>query len=195
LSASFAKSGDKIIPQTLFHFGRLISFFVLGGVIGAVGSFFRLNQWSTFIISFLVALILIMMGLNLLDVFPRLGRFQISFPKQWAKSISTLNQWGKYGAPLLAGAITFFLPCGFTQSMQMYTLTTGSFWQGALTMFSFALGTLPVLALLSFGFAGLKKASLGIVFKSAGLVVIFFGVLNLINSLAAAGLIAPLLNF
>ena len=195
LSATFAKSGNKIIPQSLFHLSRLISFFVLGGVIGAVGSFFQLSQWLTLIISFLVALVLIIMGLNLLDFSPRLKKFQISFPKQWAKGISAVNQWGKYGTPLLAGAITFFLPCGFTQSMQMYTLTTANFWQGALTMFFFALGTLPVLALLSFGFVGLKKASLGIVFKSAGLVVIFFGMMNLANSLAALGIIQPLFSF
>ncbi|MBP6911491.1 sulfite exporter TauE/SafE family protein [Patescibacteria group bacterium] len=47
------------------------------------------------------------------------------------------------------GIGTFFLPCGFTQSMQVYTLSTGSFLAGGLTMLSFALGTLPMLLLLS----------------------------------------------
>jgi sulfite exporter TauE/SafE len=98
--------------------------------------------------------------------------------------------------PLLVGVATFFLPCGFTQSMQIYTLTTGSFMTGALIMFTFALGTLPVLALLSFSSLSIhKKAQSGIFFKSVGLIVIFFGIFNLINSLVAIGLIQPLFSF
>jgi cation transport ATPase len=33
MSATFAKEGDKIKPQLMFHSGRIISFFILGGVI------------------------------------------------------------------------------------------------------------------------------------------------------------------
>ena len=98
--------------------------------------------------------------------------------------------------PLLVGVATFFLPCGFTQSMQIYTLTTGSFLIGALIMFTFALGTFPVLAILSFSSLGIhKKAQSGVFFKTAGLIVIFFGIFNLINSLVAIGLIPPLFTF
>jgi sulfite exporter TauE/SafE len=98
--------------------------------------------------------------------------------------------------PLAVGVATFFLPCGFTQSMQIYTLTTGNFLTGALIMGAFALGTLPVLALLSFSSLGIhKKAQSGVFFKSAGLVVLFFGIFNLINSFVAAGIIPPLWNF
>jgi len=98
--------------------------------------------------------------------------------------------------PLLVGVATFFLPCGFTQSMQIYALTTGSFLTGALIMFTFALGTLPVLALLSFSSLGIhKKAQSGIFFKTAGLVVIFFGIFTLINALVGAGIIVPLFSF
>lgn len=63
-------------------------------------------------------------------------------------------------------------------------------------MFTFALGTLPVLALLSFSSLGIhKKAQSGVFFKTAGLVVIFFAVFNIINALAAAGVIQPVFNF
>src|SRR3990167_11148888 len=98
--------------------------------------------------------------------------------------------------PFLVGVATFFLPCGFTQSMQIYTLTTGNFLTGALIMSAFALGTFPVLALLSFSSLSIhKKAQSGIFFKTAGLIVIFFGIFNLINSLASVGIIPPIFNF
>jgi sulfite exporter TauE/SafE len=80
--------------------------------------------------------------------------------------------------------------------MQIYTLTTGNFLAGALIMFTFALGTFPVLALLSFSSLSFhKKARSGVFFKSAGLVVIFFGLFNLINALVGAGFIPPLFSF
>ena len=98
--------------------------------------------------------------------------------------------------PIAIGAATFFLPCGFTQSMQLYTLTTGSFWTGSLTMLAFALGTLPVLAIISFSSLSIRKnTSSGIFFKTAGLIVIFFGLFNLINALASTGIIPPIFNF
>ncbi|MEI6118848.1 MAG: sulfite exporter TauE/SafE family protein [bacterium] len=50
---------------------------------------------------------------------------------------------------LVTGALTFFLPCGFTFAMQVYAISTGNFLQGALVMGIFALGTLP--GLLSIG--------------------------------------------
>jgi sulfite exporter TauE/SafE len=95
--------------------------------------------------------------------------------------------------PLLLGAATFFLPCGFTQSMQAYALTTGSFMTGGLTMLVFALGTLPVLALLSFSsFSINNKPWRGVFFKTAGVIVIALAVINLLTTLAVAGIIEPI---
>lgn len=196
MSANFAKEGDKVRPQVLFHAGRLVSFFLLGGAIGALGSAFQLDATGTFILSLLVAIVLLILGINLLDVFPWAKKLQPTMPAFIGKRVHGLKNVNHTLTPLLVGVATFFLPCGFTQSMQIYTLTTGSFLTGALIMFTFALGTLPVLALLSFSSLGIhKKAQSGIFFKTAGLVVIFFGIFNLINALVAMGIIPPLFSF
>jgi sulfite exporter TauE/SafE/copper chaperone CopZ len=194
MSASYAKEGERVRPQVLFHIGRLVSFFVLGGAIGALGSAFQLGGTGTFILSFLVAIILLILGLNLLDVFPWTKKLIPTLPSSFGKGIRGLKGTTNSLMPLLIGAATFILPCGFTQSMQLYTLTTGSFITGALTMFVFALGTLPVLALLSFSSLSIKRMQTGVFYKTAGLVVIFFGLFNLLSSLAAIGVIPPLLN-
>jgi sulfite exporter TauE/SafE len=204
MSANFAKEDDpsipleasKIRPQILFHVGRLVSFFILGGVIGLLGSAFQLGTTSTFILSFLVAAVLLILGINLLDVFPSAKKLQPTIPNFIGKRVHGLKNINHTFTPLLVGVATFFLPCGFTQSMQIYTLTTGSFLTGSLIMFSFALGTLPVLSLLSFSSLGIhKKAQSGIFFKTAGLIVIFFGIFNLINALVGVGIIPPIFNF
>jgi sulfite exporter TauE/SafE/copper chaperone CopZ len=195
MSANFAKEGDKVRPQMFFHVGRLISFFVLGGVIGTLGAAFQLGATGTFVLSFVVAIILLILGFNLLDVFPWAKKLQPTLPSFIGRHINELKNVNHTLTPLLLGAATFFLPCGFTQSMQIYTLTTGNFWTGALTMSAFALGTLPVLALLSFTTSIQSKARSGLFFKSAGLVVIFFAIINLQSALVAAGIINPIISF
>jgi sulfite exporter TauE/SafE/copper chaperone CopZ len=195
MSANFAKEGDKVRPQVLFHVGRIVSFFVLGGVIGILGATFQLDGTGTFVLGLLVGVILLILGINLLDIFPWAKRLQPTLPKFLGNHVQGLKNINHTLTPLLLGAATFVLPCGFTQSMQIYALSTGSFWTGALTMSAFALGTLPVLSLLSFSSLGIQNvARSGIFFKSAGLVVIFFGIFNIINSLVAAGIINPLFS-
>lgn len=196
MSANFAKEGDKVKPQVLFHTGRIVSFFLLGGIIGVIGSNFELGGSGTFVLSFLVAIILLILGINLLDIFPWIKKLQPTIPNFIGKRVHGMKNLNHTLTPLLVGVITFFLPCGFTQSMQIYALSTGSFWTASFIMLSFALGTLPVLGLLSFSSLAIhKKAQTGIFFKTAGLVVIFFGAFNLINSLVIIGLISPVFNF
>jgi sulfite exporter TauE/SafE/copper chaperone CopZ len=196
MSANFAKEGDKVRPQLMFHVGRLVSFFLLGGVIGMLGSVFQFGATGMLVLGLLVAIVLLILGLNLLDVFPWAKKLQLTMPNALGTRLHGLKKVNHLLTPLLVGIVTFFLPCGFTQSMQIYTLTTGDFVKGALTMFVYAIGTLPVLALLSFSSLGIhKKAQSGVFFKTAGLIVIFFSIFNLINTLAGAGIISPVFNF
>ena len=196
MSATFAREGGRVKPQLLFHGGRLVSFFILGGVIGALGSVFTLNTGATFGLSLFIGLVMLVMGINLLDIFDVTKKMQISMPKFISKRAFGFSKLNHTITPLLVGIATFFLPCGFTQSMQIYTLSTGNFWSGAFTMFAFALGTLPVLALASFSSFSIKNSSKsGIFFKTAGIIVILFALLNIINSLVIIGLIRPVFNF
>lgn len=195
LSATFAKEGDRVKPQLLFHTGRVLGFFVLGGVIGALGSAFTLGATGTFAMSLVVGLVMLLMGLNLLDIFTLTKRFVPALPKVFAKHTLGLSKINHTLTPFVVGVATFFLPCGFTQSMQLYALSTKSALSGALTMGAFALGTLPVLALLSFSsFTIQNRSTSGIFFKSAGLIVIAFALYNLLSSFAALGIIPPLLT-
>jgi sulfite exporter TauE/SafE len=196
MSATFAKEGDKVKPQLLFHLGRIISFFVLGGVIGAIGSAFTLSINATFIINLIIGAVMIILGINLLDVFHFAKKFQLGMPKFVSRHALGVSRFNHTLTPFLVGIVTFFLPCGFTQAMQIYSLSSGSFLNGGLTMLSFALGTLPVLSLISFSSFSIQNSSKsGIFFKSAGLIVIMFALFNLINSLVVIGLVQPVFNF
>ncbi len=195
MSATFARNGQRAKPQILFHTGRIIAFFILGGVIGAIGASFSLGQNSLIILSLLIGAVMILLGLNLLDIFPWAKRLLPTIPRFIARRALKASELNHTLTPALVGIATFFLPCGFTQSMQLYALTTGSFLTGGLIMLAFALGTLPVLALISFGSLHIgKSAWAGIFFKTAGIIVMLFGLLNILNSLAVLGVLPPLLN-
>jgi len=207
LSASSAKEGGTWRTQSLFHVGRIGGFFILGGLVGLLGNSMHLGLTANVVLVGIVALVMFILGINLLDVFHFTKKFQFTLPTSFSrhilngskpstKSDLVLGKHDHYLAPVLVGVGTFFLPCGFTQSMQLYALSTGSFMQGALTMTVFALGTFPVLALLSFGSLNIAhKPWKGIFFKTAGMIVIALALLNLANALATVGIINPLFNF
>lgn len=196
LSASSAKEGGTWRTQTLFHVGRIGGFFVLGGLVGLLGNSLQLGLTANIMLGGIVALVMFILGINLLDVFHFTKRLQFTLPTRFGNNIMNGKNHDHYLAPVLIGVGTFFLPCGFTQSMQLYALSTGSFMQGALTMTVFALGTLPVLAFLSFGSLNIAhKPWKGIFFKTAGIIVIAIALFNLANALVAAGVINPLFNF
>lgn len=193
LSLSAKVSQDNVSDQknfVLFHSGRLASFAVLGGVLGAVGNAIGINFTFTAILGLLASLVMLLLGLNLIGVF---AKNKIALPLGIFNFFRKIEH--KTLTPLAIGFGTFFLPCGFTQSMQVSALGSGSFISGLLLMLAFALGTLPMLLLLSFGsasFAHSKHAPL--FFKSAGVVVIGFGLFALLAGLAGLGIINPLFN-
>ena len=196
MSATFAKEGDRIKPQILFHIGRLVSFFLLGGVIGIVGSVLTLNSVATFVITIVISLVMFILGINLLDVFHWSRRLQPSMPKSLSRYVHGATKINHTLTPFVVGIATFFLPCGFTQSMQIYTMSTGSFMSGAFTMGSFALGTLPILSVISFSSVGISNSKhAGVFFKTAGIIVIMFALYNLVSGLTVIGIIQPLFSF
>ncbi|MBI3305554.1 sulfite exporter TauE/SafE family protein [Candidatus Nomurabacteria bacterium] len=178
----------------LFHAGRLASFAILGGILGLVGNAIGINFTFTAILGIAASIVMLMLGLNLVGVFMK---NKIALPAGIFQKVSSVFRKIEHKTltPLVVGFGTFFLPCGFTQSMQIAAIGSGSFITGMLIMFAFALGTLPVLALLSFGsasFAHGKHAPL--FFKSAGVVVIGLGIFALLAGLAGIGIISPLFS-
>jgi sulfite exporter TauE/SafE len=191
LSLSAKASQDNVSDTKnfiLFHVGRLGGFALLGGVLGIVGDIIGINITFTALLGILAALVMVILGLNLVGV---LAKNKMTLPSGVFKFFRKIEH--KTLTPLLIGVATFFLPCGFTQTMQVVALSSGSFVSGALIMFAFALGTLPVLAFLSFGSASLAHSKHApVFFKSAGVVVIGLGLFALLSGLVGLGIINPL---
>jgi sulfite exporter TauE/SafE/copper chaperone CopZ len=178
---------QRLKPHIYFNAGRIVSYTLLGGVVGALGSTLTLTPGTTGALTIIASLIMIALGLQMLKLIPSLGRFQPRMPKFLAHKIHDLSTRGTKSAAFVLGASTFFLPCGFTQALQLYVLSKGSFTTGALTMLAFALGTLPALVSLS-AISSYARGNFQRYFlKLAGAAVIFLGIANIQNGLVLTG--------
>ncbi len=186
--ANEQSSYRKFQPHLMFNAGRIISYSLLGGVLGLIGSRLAISLQFTSFLIVAISLLMIALGLQMLGV-KTFRRFQFSAPKFITRYIADENNFkGKY-MPFVMGALTFFLPCGFTITAQTIALLSGSVVQGALIMGFFALGTAPML--LFIGLSSVKffsKPHLSKTFsKVAGFLVLFFALFNINNQINMLG--------
>ncbi len=195
LSAKFSENhptatpSEKFQPHIFFIIGRVLGYTLLGGILGALGTVFQLSAVINGILTILVGLVMLVMGLQLINIFPRLNNFKLMLPKGISKALGfkQKDQVYTHQRAMIMGGLTFFLPCGFTQAMQLYAISTGDFGYGALIMGLFALGTAPGLLSIG-GVTSLVRGSFKEkFFKTAGLAVIFFALFNLNNGYTLAG--------
>lgn len=193
ISARATQAGMRTTqPLLLFHVGRLASFALFGGIIGVMGGLIGVGGRLTAVLGLLASIVMMILGLRLLGFKSApLATLSPSFFRRWKNRAETAPLSG-----LFLGVGTFFLPCGFTQSMQIVALSSGSFVQGALIMTAFALGTLPVLMGLSFGSRSLGTSTrASLFFATTGVVVIGLSLLGILSGLTALGVLPALIQW
>lgn len=177
---------QKFRPLLHFNVGRLASYFVLGGLVGLLGQSLSLTPKMTGYANIAVALVMLYFSLTILRILPKSAHIRL--PKKFSRWISNLADSDHPAAPATLGALTFFLPCGFTQSLQLVALGSGSFMTGAAIMFTFALGTLPSLLGLSALSSTLKGPSSRLFLRFSGALVLVLALFNLQSGFALAGI-------
>nr|MDD3720653.1 sulfite exporter TauE/SafE family protein [Candidatus Gracilibacteria bacterium] len=165
--------GSHIKVQGSFHLGRIIGFTIMGGLLGLFGGFLGFSVGVYNVLLIIAGVVMFYMGLNILKIVPSITHFGISMPKKLSHKI--LNIKNPVFAPIV-GALTFFLPCGFTQSMQIIAVSSGNFINGAMIMGAFALGTFPVLLLVGIGSSYVKDRKFNLLNKIIGVFIIFFAI-------------------
>ncbi len=171
-----------IYPTLFYNSGRVIAYTLVGAIIGGIGQAVTLMGIWKGIVPFIGGLFMLIMGINLLGIFPQLRRFNLSMPAFAFKKIRSHH----YG-PFFIGILNGLMPCGPLQIVQLYALSTGSVVFGALSMFSFAMGTVPLL--FSFGALSTKlnKNNTGWILKISAILVIILGVVMMGRGLALSG--------
>lgn len=181
-------TAQKLQPHIMFNAGRVVSYAVLGGVLGIIGSKLQISPQFTGYLVIGISLLMIALGLQMLGV-KAFRKFQIAAPKFATRYIANEKNFQGKQMPFIMGALTFFLPCGFTITAQSLALLSGNAFQGGLIMGAFALGTVP--SLLFIGLSSVKfnsKPHLAERFaKVAGFLVLFFALFNMSNQMNVLG--------
>ncbi len=165
--------------QLWFQLWRIIWFFLLGWLLWLTWKLFSLSFSIWSILTFFVWIILLYIWLNILWILPSISRFWIHMPKSFASKIEKL--WKPEYAPI-AWVLTFFLPCWFTQAMQLLAVSSWSFIWGGLIMLFFVIGTFPVLFSLWLGSSYFEWKKFPIFNKIIAAVLIFFWLITVSNS-------------
>jgi plastocyanin domain-containing protein/sulfite exporter TauE/SafE len=181
LSTESKNKFEAIQPALLYNLGRVISYTILGGIIGALGSVFSLSIVAKAAMQIFAGIFMIMMGFNMAG-FSTFRKFQIKLPHFACK---TKN---KSGSPFIVGLLNGLMPCGPLQTMQLFALGTGSATKGALAMFVFSIGTVPLM--LTFGALSglLSKGYTKKILKFSGVLIIILGLIMGNRGLALAGI-------
>jgi uncharacterized protein len=178
---------QRLTPHLYFNLGRILSYTLLGGIIGALGAALTLTPATSGALTLIASVIMVVLGLNMLGLFPSIGPYLPRLPSALSDRLHNAASRETKSAAFLLGGATFFLPCGFTQALQLYVLSKGSFAIGALTMLAFALGTLPALLSLSTISSLATGAFQRHFLRFAGAAVVLLGITNVQYGLVLTG--------
>ncbi len=180
---------NKAQPGSLFAYnsGRIFSYTLAGGLMGGIGGL--LTAWTDMQLAqmslqLLAAIFMLMMGLYIsgwwmgLSRIEKLGGLLWRYIKPHAQKLLPVRNWR---SAFLLGVFWGWLPCGLVYSVLVWSVSAGSFYQGALLMFAFGLGTLPNLMAMGLFAQQLQRfVQHAGVRQLAGVIVILFGVWSLV---------------
>lgn len=162
-----------------YNLGRLISYTILGGIAGLLGSILTINNTISGIIITIAGLAMFVMSLEMLGLF-RIPRIKFLTSKHKKSS----NHF-------LIGLLNGLMPCGPLQAMQLYALSTSSMIKGALSMFLFGLGTMPLMLLTGVIFTNLKGQNKILINNIASVLILVLSLLMLNRGLVALNINIP----
>lgn len=170
-----------------FLVSRLLAYTLLGLVLGAVGAIFQISLEGRAILQVTVSIFMIGTALNLLQVHPLFRYFILQPPKFLTRIVKNQSRSKSVFGPALLGAFTVFIPCGATQAMMAYAMTTGSAFTGGVTMFAFILGTSPLFFLLGYAARKIGERLTSSFNKIAAMAIILIAMYNINGALALLG--------
>lgn len=187
LNLAQSMSGENRHPlwgSVLYNLGRLTSYTLIGGVLGLIGEKAAITLQVRGAIGLAAGLLMLLMGICMLGGFSLPG---FRLPKLVGRGLSTLRKHGAFAIGLANG----LMPCGPLQSMQLYAVASGSFLTGAASMFSFCLGTVPLVLLFGTAASALKMNWRRRMLQLGSALLVMMGLFTVQNNLALAGVLLP----
>ncbi len=139
----------EILSRFMYNIGRAISYVTIGFVAGSIGSIFYfggIQQWVSIISGIIILLWVLIPTTN-----PENWKVirELSFIRSIKNKIGALFKNKSYSSILFIGILNGFLPCGMVYMAVIGALTASTYFEGGLYMLFFALGTWPLMFILT----------------------------------------------
>ncbi len=184
LAQSISSGNIKPLRRSILHnLGRLSSYTLIGGILGFIGKKAAITLQVRGVIGLIAGGFMLLMGVNMLGGLSLPVRL---FPKLSRKLSAGIQSVGNHSS-FAVGLANGLMPCGPLQSMQIYAIASGSMLAGALSMFSFCLGTIPLV--FAFGLAAgmLKMRWRQRMLQAGSVLLLIMGIFMIQNNLVLTG--------
>lgn len=186
--STIGRKTNNLKQAVYFSVGRIISYAIFGFIAGLVGSIIITNFKFGSGLTLLAALFMILLGLDMLKIVSFAAIIPYGVSSNIFRKLEHNLIKDPHKSAFFLGAITYFLPCGFTQATQVYALGMASPWQSALTMAVFALGTAPAILFIGSLRGLLKNTFYQYFMKIVAVGVLILGLYYAINFLSIYGI-------
>ena len=178
----------------LLNLGRILSYSLVGAILGSLGSIVVASGQLAGIgsslrqaIAILTGILLIWLGIghvkpNWLPSIPFLHPLK---GKIHGRLNSGMDRWAnqrQWWTPALLGGMWGLIPCGFLYTAQLKAVEAGSFGEGAITMFCFGLGTAPMMLGVGVSASKVSADRRSQLFRLGGWITIAIGILTLLRT-------------
>lgn len=163
----------------LYNLGRVISYTGIGFLLGLAGmlvgktSGAGISPFFQGILKMAAGVFMVILGINMLGIFPWLRRFQLQLPRFLVRTVNRKKAGSSQ--PFVIGLLNGLMPCGPLQSMQIVALASANPFAGALSMLAFSLGTVPLMLGLGSFVAMLGKRFSAKVMETGAVLVVVLG--------------------
>lgn len=178
-------------PTFLYNLGRVISYTIVGFIVGGLGSIITFSNTVQGILKLIAGILMIIMGFNMLDIFPWLRKLTPRMPSVFNRFIN--KRKASSNSPLIVGLLNGLMPCGPLQAMQIYALSTGSPFAGAFSMLMFSLGTVPLMFILGALSTALGRKFSNKIMSAGAVLVVVLGMAMFTQGLNLSGWTMPAL--
>ena len=182
------ESQKTILSPVIYGLGKIVSYTVIGGIFGWLGSIIAFTPLIRGIVGITAGVLLVIYGINLMNFIPWLRRLWIKPPGFVLNWMGKKNQKSSPIRPLMVGLLNgLMIACGPLQAIYILAAGTGNAVEGAKLLFIFALGTLPVM--IGFGYLAtlISHKMTGRLFKVSGVLVLLLGLVMLNQGLVLTG--------
>lgn len=178
----------------LLNLGRILSYSLVGAILGSLGSIVVASGQLAGIgsglrqaIAISTGILLIWLGIGHIkpNWLPRIPFLHPLKGKIHDRLNSGMNRWSskrQWWTPALLGGFWGLIPCGFLYTAQLKAVEAGSLGAGAITMFCFGLGTTPTMLGVGVTASKVSANRRSQLFRLGGWITVAIGILTLLRT-------------